>query len=499
MRAESILIVDDESSVLRYTTSVLIDQYRVETAEGAEEALRRMYRGPAPSLIVLDLVMPGMDGLKTLAKCRRICPEQKVLMMSCSGDTAKVVQAIKLGATDYLHKPFDALQLKAAVRRALDSNSAEADQAGTDQAGADLAGELAGIDRATPDGGTDGAVVLEHLDDDLFFLAASPVMKQIYAQVALVARVDVGVLLLGESGVGKEVLARLIHKVSARARKPFIKVNCAALPSELLESELFGYEAGAFTGANGSKPGKFQLADGGTILLDEIGEMSAPLQAKLLHVLQDGRFFRLGGRTNVKVNARILAATNVDVQKAIAERKLREDLYYRLSAFTITIPPLRERREEIPWLLTHYMNSLAAAFGRSASPVPDALLRECLRYRWPGNLRELSNFVKRYLVLQDERLIVDELRAKNQDLGSGEPDQGSTLGPRPRGLKALVRTLKDDAEAKEILRALENANWNRKLAAAHLCISYKALLYKIKQYGILSERESEPAMRRDAV
>jgi two-component system, NtrC family, response regulator AtoC len=478
MRAESILIVDDEPSVLRYTKTVLIDHYRVETAECGEEALQRIHRGPAPNLIVLDMAMPGMDGLETLAKFKKICPEQKVLVLSCSGDRHRVLDAMKLGAAHCLHKPFDPPELKEAVRRVLESTTADSNSGGADPA---------------------GQVVLENLDDDLFFLAASPVMKQIYAQVSLVARVDVGVLLLGESGVGKEVLARLIHKVSARAGKPFIKVNCAALPSELLESELFGYEAGAFTGANGSKPGKFQLADGGMILLDEIGEMSAALQAKLLHVLQDGRFFRLGGRTNVKVNARVLAATNVDVHKAIAERKLREDLYYRLSAFTITVPPLRERREEIPWLLTYYMKSLAAAFGREPLPIPDALLRECIRYRWPGNLRELGNVVKRYLVLQDDRVIVDELRAKNQDSRAAEPDPGSLVAPRPRGLKALVRTLKDHAEAKEIVRALEQANWNRKLAAANLCISYKALLYKIKQYGILSERESEPALRRSDV
>lgn len=479
MRAQSILIVDDEPSVLRYTKTLLeIDHYRVETAASGEEAVQRMHRGPAPSLIVLDLVMPGMDGLQTLASCKKICPEQKVLMMSCSSDTSKMVQAMKLGAADYVSKPFQPPQLTGAIRRVLESGSEDASPASQESA--------------------KETAVIENLDDELFFLAASPVMKQIYAQVALVARVDVGVLLLGESGVGKEVLARLIHKFSIRARRPFVKVNCAALPTELLESELFGYEAGAFTGANTPKPGKFQLADNGTILLDEIGEMSAPLQAKLLHVLQDGRFFRLGGRTNIKANARILAATNVEVQKAIAEHVLREDLYYRLSAFTITIPPLRERREEIPFLLTRYMNSLAAKFGKNPLPVTDRLLRECLRYHWPGNLRELTNFVKRYLVLEDEKIIVDELRMKNKEAGSGEPDQGGSLAPRPGGLKALVRTLKDGAEAKEILRALENANWNRKLAAAHLCISYKALLYKIKQYGIapMPDREREPAVRR---
>jgi DNA-binding NtrC family response regulator len=478
MRAHSILIVDDEPSVLRYTKTLLeVDHYRVETAASGEEALQRMHRGPAPNLIVLDLGMPGMDGLQTLASCKKICPDQKVLMMSCTTDTTKVVQAIKLGAADYVNKPFQPPQLKGAVRRVLESGREDVNLAAQEPK---------------------ETAVIEPLDDDLFFLAASPVMKQIHAQVALVARVDVGVLLLGESGVGKEVLARLIHKVSIRARRPFVKVNCAALPNELLESELFGYEAGAFTGATAPKPGKFQLADNGTILLDEIGEMSAPLQAKLLHVLQDGRFFRLGGRTNIKANARILAATNIDVHKAIAEHQLREDLYYRLSAFTITIPPLRERREEIPWLLMHYMNDLAAKFGKPPLPIPDRLVRECVRYHWPGNLRELGNFVKRYLVLEDEKLIVDELRMKNKETGAGESDQGGGLPTRSGGLKALVRNLKDDAEAKEILRALEKANWNRKLAAAQLCISYKALLYKIKQYGIspMTEREREPAVRR---
>src|SRR5262249_27780380 len=324
----------------------------------------------------------------------------------------------------------------------------------------------------------------------------SPVMKQIHAQVALIARVDVPVLLLGESGVGKEILARLIHKMSNRAAKPMVRVNCAALPAELLESELFGYDAGAFTGATSAKPGKFELADGGTILLDEIGEMSAPLQAKLLHVLQDGRFSRLGGRTSVRVDARVLAATNVNIQKAIAEHKLREDLYYRLNAFTMTIPPLRERRQEIPLLLTHYMNSLATKFEKNPLPMSDRLVRECMRYHWPGNLRELGNFVKRYLVLEDEALVVDELQRK---VGDRDRD-ADVVSPKPlyapssrNGLKALVRSLKNDAEAAEIQRVMEVANWNRKLAAAQLGISYKALLYKIRQYGISAHSRIQDA------
>jgi transcriptional regulator with PAS, ATPase and Fis domain len=314
-------------------------------------------------------------------------------------------------------------------------------------------------------------------------------MKEIRAQVALIAKVDVPVLLLGESGVGKEIVARLIHKMSIRAHRPMLKVNCAALPADLLESELFGYESGAFTGAGKPKPGKFELAHKGTILLDEIGEMSAALQAKLLHVLQDGQFSRLGGRANIRVDARILAATNIDVQRAIAARRLREDLYYRLNAFTITIPPLRERRQEIPLLLASFMKDLAQKFAKNPLPISDRLVQECMRYYWPGNLRELSNFVKRYLVLEQEDLVIAELQSKAKEASDQE---GASHPPSMRsGLKALVRSLKDDAEAREITRALEDANWNRKLAAAQLHISYKALLYKIKQYGLSPAAEPE--------
>ncbi len=479
MCAPSILLVDDEPSLLRYTKTLLeIENYQVETASSGEEAVQRVRQGHSPSLILLDLVMPGMDGLQTLESCKKFRPQQKIMMMSCSNDTSKVVQAIKLGAADYLSKPVQPRQLKGAILRVLESSDENQTQA---------------IQYSVRD-----TALIENLDDDLFFLAASPVMKQIHAQVALIARVDVPVLLLGESGVGKEILARLIHKMSNRAARPMVRVNCAALPAELLESELFGYDAGAFTGATSAKPGKFELADSGTILLDEIGEMSAPLQAKLLHVLQDGRFSRLGGRNSVRVDARVLAATNVNIQKAIAEHKLREDLYYRLNAFTMTIPPLRERRQEIPLLLTHYMNNLSAKFQKNSLPLSDRLVRECMRYHWPGNLRELGNFVKRYLVLEDEALVVDELqrrgRDKDRDADVVSPKQ--LYAPSARnGLKALVRSLKNDAEAAEIQRVMEVANWNRKLAAAQLGISYKALLYKIRQYGISADSRIEDARK----
>lgn len=467
-----ILLVDDEPSVLRYTKTLLeAEGYQIETASSGEETLERMLCAPAPSLIVLDLLMPGMDGLETLERCRRTYPQQKVVMMSCVSDTGKVVEAIKLGASDYVTKPFQLPQLQNAIRRALESSPPEDTRPGP---------------AVFSPGGT-----VESLDDELFFVAASPVMKQIRAQVSSIAKVDVPVLLLGESGVGKEIVARLIHKMSIRSLRAMVKVNCAALPAELLESELFGYESGAFTGAAKSKPGKFELAHKGTILLDEIGEMSAALQAKLLHVLQDGEFSRLGARVNVRVDARILAATNIDVRRAMVERRLREDLFYRLNAFTLTVPPLRERRQEIPLLLSCFMNHMAQQFGKNPLPISDRLVQQCMRYHWPGNLRELSNFVKRYLVLEQEDLVLQEIEAKGLEKGGqGSSPSAATYG----GLKGLVRSLKDDAEAREISRALERANWNRRRAAAQLHISYKALLYKIKQYGLAPAAEREIRM-----
>jgi len=477
----TILIVDDEPSMLRYTKTLLeVDNYHVETAGSGFEAIKRVQDGLKPNLILLDMAMPSMNGLQTIEACKKIRPEQKIVVLSCVSDTSTVVQAIKLGALDYVTKPFYKSELDAVLKRCLEPEKPAKDSA-------DLQRYTVSDD-----------VEVESLEDDLFFLAASPQMKQIRAQVALVAKVDVPVLLLGESGVGKEILARLIHKMSIRAHRPLLKVNCAALPAELLESELFGYEAGAFTGAQRSKPGKFEQCNKGTILLDEIGEMSTPLQAKLLHVLQDGSFSRLGSRSNVTVDVRVLAATNVNIEEAIAHKTLREDLYYRLNAFTMHIPPLRERREEIPLLLKHFMNRLSERYAHAPLSYSERLVRACMLYHWPGNLRELGNFVKRYLVLQDEDMAISELEAKGKGQGNGLADasSGSAATAAPEGgLKSLVRSLKDEAELRAIEQALVATNWNRKLAAARLNISYKALLYKIKQYQIVppgSNRLSEP-------
>jgi two-component system, NtrC family, response regulator AtoC len=452
----NILLVDDEPGMLRYIRTLLeVDDYKVETASTGEEALERVHKGLHPDLVLLDLLMPGVDGLQTLEQLRQLQPGVKVVMLSCVGDTRKVVQAMRLGAYDYLTKPFQKVELDTVIDQCLGANQQN------------YPGEV------------------EELADDVFFVAASPVMRKLRSEAALVANVDIPVLMLGESGTGKEVMARLIHKLSPRAHRTFLKVNCAAVPADLLESELFGYEAGAFTGANHPKPGKFELCNKGTILLDEIGEMPTSLQAKLLHILQDGQFSRLGSRSVIKADVRILAATNINITEALATKRLREDLYYRLNAFTLQVPPLRERKEEIPILLKHFMAHQSERYARAPLPITPEMLEACLAYPWPGNLRELSNFVKRYLVLGDEKLAINELKPKSDGNGAqfqseAEHAENAAAG----GLKSLARSAKDEAEAEAISKALDQTNWNRKQAAALLKISYKALLYKIRQYGI---------------
>lgn len=452
-RAANILLVDDEPAMLRYIRTLLeVDNYKVETATTGEEALERIQKGMDPELILLDVLMPGIDGLETLEQLRQLKPTAKIVMLSCVSDTKKVVQAMKLGAHDYLTKPFQKAELDAVIAQCLGRNQQN------------HPGEI------------------EELENDVFFVAASPVMRKLRSQAALVANVDIPVLMLGESGTGKEVMARLIHKLSPRAHRTFLKVNCAAVPGDLLESELFGYEAGAFTGATHPKPGKFELCNKGTILLDEIGEMPPLLQAKLLHVLQDQQFSRLGSRSVIKVDVRILAATNINIPEALANKRLREDLYYRLNAFTLQIPPLRERKEEIPILLKHFMTHMAERYARPPLALSPTLLQACINYSWPGNLRELNNFVKRYLVLGDEQLAIQELRPGVNAAGVSL-EEGDAV-ETPGGLKSLARNAKDEAEAEAIAKALDETNWNRKQAAVLLKISYKALLYKIRQYGI---------------
>jgi len=329
-------------------------------------------------------------------------------------------------------------------------------------------------------------------------LCTSREMQSVRNLIAKVAKSDVTVLLRGESGVGKEIVARAIHDSSARARKPLLKVNCAALPGELLESELFGHEKGAFTGAYREKPGKFEVARGGTLLLDEIGEMPLRLQAKLLHILQDGEFARVGGERIIQTDVRVIAATNRDLEAAIRAGQFREDLYYRINVIEIRIPPLRERREEIPALIRHFLERSKEENGHSVD-IPAATLRAFMDYSWPGNVRELENVLKRIAVLDNGHQVPSEIVAS---LASGPVLSGpltstvaTTAIPHAiMGLKDIARQAARDAERVAIAEVLDRVHWNRAKAARLLQISYKALLYKIVDCGLVSpDKELVPA------
>ena len=342
---ERVLVVDDEPSIRKYLQTLLeVDGYRVTTVGSGPEALEQIQEGERPTFIILDVLMQEMNGLETLRRMMQVDRSLNVIMLSCTNEVTTVVEAIRLGAQDYLTKPFEKAELDAALLKCRQKM------------------ELRKENQTLRE-------YCDHITEDLSFLVASPQMVRIRQQILQIAPVDVPVFICGESGVGKEVVARMIHMRSTRRNLPFMKVNCAALPGELLESELFGYEQGAFTGAVRSKPGKFELANKGTIFLDEIAEMSPHLQAKLLHVLQDHQYSRLGGRHLVDVDVRVLAATNVEIQEAMKTGRLREDLYYRLNVLSINVPPLRERTTEIPLLFRHFLNKYAEKFQRQL-PVP---------------------------------------------------------------------------------------------------------------------------------
>jgi two-component system, NtrC family, response regulator AtoC len=470
---EKILIVDDEPSIRKYLETLLeVEGFDVHSISSGKEALECVGGGEHPDFVILDVLMPELDGIETLRRMMQIDRSLNVIMLSCSNEVNTVVEAIRLGAVDYLTKPFEKPELDAAflkVRQKL---------------------QLRSENQALRE-------YCEQLTEDLSFLAASPQMLKIRQQILQIAPVDVPVFISGESGVGKEVVARMIHLRSTRRHQPFVKVNCAALPGELLESELFGYEQGAFTGAVRSKPGKFELANKGTMFLDEIAEMSPHLQAKLLHVLQDGQYSRLGARSVINVDVRVLAATNMNVKEAMRSGRFREDLYYRLNVLSLHIPPLRERTAEIPLLFRHFLLKYSEKYQKPAPEPSKHLLEAALRYPWPGNLRELENFVKRYVILEDDEGSFRELLEMTGQQQRVAP-RDEVAVPKEQGLKALVRGLKDEAEMEAIADALEKTNWCRKDAARMLGISYKALLYKMRQFNLDSGRGSRSAAARAA-
>jgi len=461
-----ILVVDDAEGIRTYLANLLeLKGYQVDTAQDGRSALGLLAEGAAPDLVLLDVMMPGIDGIETLRQIRAQYERLPVVMLSVVGRASTIVEAMRLGASDYLNKPFEEEKLDALLARVLERRDLEDER-----------------DRLRAAVG----------DEPGWEVWQSQAMQQILEILEQVADTDVTVLLQGESGVGKEVVARRLHSTSDRAKKPFVKVNCAALPEELLESELFGYELGAFTGANFRKPGRFETADTGTMFLDEIGEMSPGLQGKLLQVLQDGEFTRLGGNREVKVDVRVVCATNRSLLEMVVDKTFREDLYFRLNVVNIEVPPLRERRDEIPPLLDCFLRRSAERYGKPYRPISKRLKGLFNSYAFPGNVREFENMIKRIVVLESEASVVDELVRKQ----AGEQGNGAVLwalideveesaGEVP--LREVGRRVAMQAEREIIERVLSRTSWNRKQAAKLLNVSYKTLLQKIRECGLEPE------------
>ena len=474
-----VLVADDDVGRGRFLAAHLARRgFDVSSANSAEEALR-VLRVHDPALVLLDLSAPGMTVLDTLERIKQLKPEVPVVMLSSRHDPDLIFSASKLGADDYLAKPFEPRDLDLRIDKALERR------------------------RGSGEGSQLRDQVRRNRDFAGLF-GTSPRMEEVKNTIEQVADTTATVLIRGESGTGKEVVARMIYAQSGRFDKPFVKVNCAAIPHELLESELFGYEPGAFTGANRQKLGKFDLANTGTLFLDEVSEMHPALQAKLLHVLQDGGFSRLGGKRDISVDVRVLAATNKRLELAVQEGTFREDLFYRLNVITIHIPPLRERREEIPIFLDYFLRKYSEFYGKQPAPFGESAVSCMMDYGWPGNIRELENLVKRYVIVGNEAQIIRELSTHKQTTLSPVPPAHSTpkavegeAAHPPAAIPITVgkgngadadspslleigRRAAMSAEREAIERVLNQTRWNRRQAARILKISYKALLNKLK-------------------
>ncbi len=509
-----IAVVDDDSAFAGYLKTFLsLRGYETRTFSRGDEMLAAVKAGDPPDVVLLDVMMPGMNGLETLRALKDAKADLQVIMLSGREQASTIVEAVRLGAADYVVKPGDPegigeIALDSAIKSALEKSR--------------LVSEISELRQQLSD------------DQDRAFLfwGDNPEMATIASVIEQVSDSDVTVLIRGESGVGKELVARAIHSRSSRKGQPFVKVNCAALPEDLLESELFGHEKGAFTGAATTRIGKFEQAHTGTIFLDEIGEMKSALQAKLLHVLQDGQFTKLGSNRPVNVDVRVVAATNRDLELMLINGEFREDLYYRLKVIEVTVPPLRERRSEIPQLTQFFIDRYARRYNRAVRQVSTGLQELFLTYAWPGNIRELENMIKRLVILQDEELVMREMVRVPRVVAVSAPvyamvgapaaatapspsasavavaepleadtdddeDIGDEVdGARPAAIDAAANStgpsrLADIAKAAAlkaeravIKETLQQVQWNRRRAAGQLGVSYKTLLNKIKECGI---------------
>jgi nitrogen regulation protein NR(I) len=469
---QTILIVDDDKSIRYSLKRMLEEKYACLTAQNGEEALLRL-REDSPDLIIMDIKMPGRNGIEVLREVKSVDPKSLVILMTAYGTTETAIEAMKYGAFDYILKPFPIPQMKALVEKAIALRKL-------------MKEEVSFAPMPDKEGEEDRIV------------GTSPRMQEIYKMIGQVAPSEVTVLLRGESGTGKELIARAIYHHSLRSTQPFLPINCAAIPDTLLESELFGHEKGVFTGAISRRIGKLEQCHGGTIFLDEIGDMSLSTQAKLLRILQEKSFERLGGRETIRVDIRFIVATNKDLEEAISKGKFREDLYYRLNVVSIKIPPLRERKEDLPALVSYFLKKFNRELKkRVAGMIPGAMGKVSF-YSWPGNVRQLQNVLKRAMLLcQGEWILDDQLLLEVEERRESEEVRDRrTLEDLLDSLfkelteAPLVQEGRDMVSAIEkglIIRALQKTNGNQVQAASLLGINRSTLRGKMERYHIKKE------------
>lgn len=495
MTSKLVLLVDDDLEFTQFTKTLLVEKgMQVVTASTKSEGMAT-YETYSPACVILDILLPDGSGVDLIRPMRAANSSIPIIIVSGQGSVDEVVRAMKEGASDYIKKPFHGEELFLKVQMVLENTQAkwELEELRT---------------KVRPE------------EEYQLLFGMSERMRKVQAVLDQVAGTDITVLISGESGTGKELVAKALHKSSDRGSEPFVKVNCAALPRELLESELFGFEKGAFTGAHRRKYGRFEMAQNGTIFLDEISEMHMDLQSKLLHVLQEKQFFRIGGEREVKAGCRILCATNKNLERMVEEGRFRRDLFYRINVVNILVPPLRERKEDIPVLVDYFMSRYSQMYNREVMKTSPKLMELFLNYSWPGNVRELENNVKRFIILGNESQLIAEFQRKRETgQYSAVPDDGpgdsiATMPPKkvetgrsagqaiaqleaedldlnlPNNrstLKEVAKIAQRNAERELIQRVLLQTRWNRRKAAQILDISYKALLYKIKECGLNME------------
>jgi len=453
MSMRKILLVDDEPNVLELLLVALEDEgYRILAANNGKEALAQVKK-EEPQVVLLDIRMPDMDGVEVLRQIKEINKASSVIMMTAYGAMDTVVEAIQLGAYDYLTKPLDLKKVKVVIRRALEAQ--------------ELTQEVTSLRSKLKE-----KYQLENM------VGKHPRMLEVYKMIGRVVDNKVTVLIIGETGTGKEIVARAIHFNGLLKDGPFVAIDCASLPSDLLESELFGHEKGAFTGAITQKIGKFELADKGSLFLDEIGNLTLATQVKLLRFLQEKKIERVGGTKPIELDVRIITATSLDLEKAVKEGSFREDLYYRLNVVAIPLPPLRERRYDIPLLVEHFLQKYESESKGKVKHVPPETMNLLMRYEWPGNVRELENVIERAIVIgKTDAILVEDLPLRVEKVASG-PE----LDISPEKIPFEQRV--ENFEKKLIIDALEKANWIQIKAAQLLGTSRSIIRYKMKKYGI---------------